>query len=355
MSDADAERMTLSRSTIKHALDTLRRVFDVAVADHAITANPCAALPRSRSTDAKLKRAGSVLAEGQVAAVGDHIGRVQGVPLYGLVVMFAAFTGLRESELAGLNVGDIWLPNSPGAPGSVTVDRQRYPDASATSSTGLDIPGWTIDTLKTPKAYRTVPIDGWLADDMRAYLATEHPYGDRASSLYNPNTPLFPGRYGRAERLPVSPDGPALIRDEIEPVRPWVIDADARLNRAGEPDKRYCRPDPHAPAIRCAPAYGYKWSVPVNLASLAKNYFNPALDALGIARVRWHDLRHTFAAISLTNGEPVMQVSEWLGHESYITTMNIYAAYIPKETGKAAPLRRPVASVGNVVPMRRPG
>ena len=96
--------------------------------------------------------------------------------------------------------------------------------------------------------------------------------------------------------------------------------------------------------------------MPVNLASLAKNYFNPALDALGIARVRRHDLRHTFAAISLTNGEHYMQVSEWLGHESYVTTMNAYAAYIPKETGKAAPLRRPVASAGNVLAMmRRPG
>lgn len=199
MTDADAERMTLSRSTVKHALDTLRRILAGAVTDHAIGANPCAALPRNRSTDAKLKRAGSVLTEGQVAAVADHVGRVQGVPLYALVVMFAAFTGVRESELAGLNVGDIWLPNSPGAPGSVTVDRQRFPDASATSSTGLDIPGWAIDTLKTPKAYRTVPIDGWLADDMRAYLATEHPYGDRASSSYRPDTSLFPGRYGRAE------------------------------------------------------------------------------------------------------------------------------------------------------------
>lgn len=107
-------------------------------------------------------------------------------------------------------------------------------------------------------------------------MATEHPRGDRASSLYKtPNAQLFPGRYGRAERLPsVDPTDSAtatrLIRNEIEPVRPWAIDSDARLNRAGEPDKRYCRPDPQAPAIRCAPSYGYKWSVPVNLASLAK-------------------------------------------------------------------------------------
>ncbi len=95
--------------------------------------------------------------------------------------------------------------------------------------------------------------------------------------------------------------------------------------------------------------------MPVNLASLAAHYFSTALAALGLAHMRWHDLRHTFAAISLSNGEHYMQVSEWLGHESYVTTMTVYAAYIPTQTGRAAPLRRPVASVGNVTPIRRPG
>lgn len=337
VTDDDAEQVTLSRSTVKHAIETLRRILDVAVTDGAISANPCAALPRSRSTEAKPKRAGSALSEGQVAAVADHVARVQGHPIYGLVVLFAAFTGLRAGELAGCNVGDLWLPDSPGADGSVTVARQRQADANAPG-------GWATGSLKTAKAYRTVPIDGWLADDLRAYLASDHP------NATNPDAPLFPGRYGRSEALP---DG--LNRDEIEPARHMVTDADARLNRAGEADRRYTRADPHADAIHAAPSAGYKWSVPINLASLAAHYLNPALDALGIARVRWHDLRHTFAAISLTNGEHYMQVSEWLGHESYVTTMTVYAAYIPTGRGKAAPLRRPVASVGNVVPMRRPG
>jgi hypothetical protein len=39
-----------------------------------------------------------------------------------------------------------------------------------------------------------------------------------------------------------------------------------------------------------------------------------------------------------------MQVSKWLGHESYVTTLTIYADYIDEtEGGKAAPLARPVA------------
>jgi len=77
---------------------------------------------------------------------------------------------------------------------------------------------------------------------------------------------------------------------------------------------------------------------------------------------RTHDLRHTFAVLSLSAGEHYMQVIKWLGHESYVTTLNVYGDWIPEEEGgKRNPLARPVASVssvpavsaGNVVPFRR--
>ena len=55
------------------------------------------------------------LTASEITAVADHISRVQGRPIYGLVVMFAAFTGLRAGELAGLNVGDLTLPHVPGS------------------------------------------------------------------------------------------------------------------------------------------------------------------------------------------------------------------------------------------------
>jgi hypothetical protein len=56
-----------------------------------------------------------------------------------------------------------------------------------------------------------------------------------------------------------------------------------------------------------------------------------------------------------------MQVSKWLGHESFVTTPTIYADYIDEtEGGKAVPLARPTASTpapaaSNVVPFRRRG
>ena len=67
--------------------------------------------------------------------------------------------------------------------------------------------------------------------------------------------------------------------------------------KAGKPDRRFTRADPHAPAIRCAPSHGYKWAAPVNPAGIAKHYLTPALVAFGLGHVRWHDLRHAFAVM----------------------------------------------------------
>lgn len=39
-----------------------------------------------------------------------------------------------------------------------------------------------------------------------------------------------------------------------------------------------------------------------------------------------------------------MQVSKWLGHASFVTTLNVYADYIAKnDGGKQLPLTRPLA------------
>lgn len=193
VADADAELVTLSRSTITHASTTLRRILDVAVVDGAITANPCVAVPRTRATDPDAEPfTARPLTAAEIPAVADHIGRVQGHPIYGLVVLFAAFTGLRAGELAGRNVGDLMLLQVPGSAGSVSVTRTRRAVAG----------GFETGTPKSVKSRRVVPIDGWLADDLRAYLANDHPHGNPASAEYDPAAPLFPGRFGRSEILP---------------------------------------------------------------------------------------------------------------------------------------------------------
>lgn len=57
---------------------------------------------------------------------------------------------------------------------------------------------------------------------------------------------------------------------------------------------------------------------------------------MGLPAARWHDLRHSFAVNSLSAGEYNMQVSEWLGRPSFVTTLNAYADFIsrPKAASK---------------------
>ncbi len=42
-------------------------------------------------------------------------------------------------------------------------------------------------------------------------------------------------------------------------------------------------------------------------------------------KIRFHDLRHSCASLLLSNGVPMKQIQEWLGHSDFSTTANIYA------------------------------
>ena len=72
------------------------------------------------------------------------------------------------------------------------------------------------------------------------------------------------------------------------------------------------------------------------------------LERAGCKRIRFHDLRHTFATLSLESGMDVKTLSAMLGHVSAATTLDIYthitddmrltaAANIDRSIGKAAP------------------
>ena len=49
----------------------------------------------------------------------------------------------------------------------------------------------------------------------------------------------------------------------------------------------------------------------------------------GCPRIRFHDLRHSAAALMLERGVPVKMVSEMLGHTSVGITLDLYAHVTP--------------------------
>ncbi len=57
--------------------------------------------------------------------------------------------------------------------------------------------------------------------------------------------------------------------------------------------------------------------------------FGKLVDRAGIPKIRFHDLRHTYATILLNEGVPISVVSERLGHSTPTTTLNVYAHVLP--------------------------
>jgi integrase len=58
--------------------------------------------------------------------------------------------------------------------------------------------------------------------------------------------------------------------------------------------------------------------------------FVPALARAGVRRVRFHDLRHSFASNLLGAGVDIVTVSKALGHANVQITLTIYAHAVPK-------------------------
>jgi integrase len=69
------------------------------------------------------------------------------------------------------------------------------------------------------------------------------------------------------------------------------------------------------------------------------SWFDAAVKAAELPRIRLHDCRHTAASLMLAAGVPVKVVSEMLGHAS-IATLSIYAHVMPgMATGRSGAKR----------------
>lgn len=72
--------------------------------------------------------------------------------------------------------------------------------------------------------------------------------------------------------------------------------------------------------------------------NLAKRRFLPALSRAGIDKIRFHDLRHTYASLLLANGAPMKYVQHQLGHSSITMTMDLYTHLLPEVNDKCVNL-----------------
>jgi integrase len=240
----------LAPATVHHCYVGLRKAFNFAAEDRLITYNPCdgVRLPKPQTADTF---APAFLTAAEVERVGAAL---DVAAPWGLLVRFAAFTGLRAGELMGLRVGDVDL-----AAGHVRVRQTLHKIAGE----------WVVGTPKSKRSTRDVPLmHSGLIAELRRYKM-QHPHSGDADALF------WPGR--------------ALGTHAVDFER--VLD----------------------------------------VGSFRRNYFRPALRALGLPEMRVHDLRHTAASLWLAAGLKPYEVSRWLGHASITTTDSIYAHLYPSD------------------------
>ncbi|NVN51621.1 site-specific integrase [Mycolicibacterium hippocampi] len=303
--DSDPEAPEFAKrdpKTAKQALGVLRRICNVAVLDSAITANPALVkLTTSSKRNGRRRFKHCPLTPAQIATLADYIATEQHNPIYALLVTFTGFTGLRAAEVAGLEIGDLVLSEIPGTAGSVRVERTK---TKTRDKTGQMV--WPAEPTKTDESARVVPVEAWLADDLRDYLRTHPSTGDARA-------PLFPGRM-------------------------TLTEAKAQGRNVKDSADRF------------------DWSKPVDLNNFYKRFMQPALVALNLPAARFHDLRHSFAVNLLSASPPVdfKRVSKWLGHSTFTLTLDVYGDYINEDVSKPAGMTRPVAApASNVIRFAR--
>ena len=114
--------------------------------------------------------------------------------MYGLLVLFMAYTGLRAAEVQGLELRDLTLTTGPDGKLRGTVRVQRTKTRRKAE--------WVTGTPKSKTSRRTVPLPPWLAARMADYLAPNHLVWSHPAAD-NPDAPLWPRRlHGNQNRKP---------------------------------------------------------------------------------------------------------------------------------------------------------
>lgn len=75
---------------------------------------------------------------------------------------------------------------------------------------------------------------------------------------------------------------------------------------------------------------------PENAANLLYRRFFPALRRAGLPRMRFHNLRHSYASLLIAQGEHPKYIQSQLGHSSINVTMDIYGHLMQTVNQKAA-------------------
>jgi integrase len=323
-----------SASTVRHHYFVVRQVFSQCIADGRLMVNPAdhVKLPNERSpaggTPGVVDDPELFLTAAQVAALVDATPWPCAV-----MVHLAAWSGLRAAELAGLQVGDVGLPDAPINPNAVAK-----PGVLHVERTVITIDGALVyDSPKTKGSRRRVPLMAATTELLRDYLSA-HPRRNE------PSAPLFCAVTLKAAK----PTGKRATDADGNRVLPTAVDALAGLS-----------------VDDAAERLALNWSAPIRHQTFYKAVFRPAVaranrlggyDKVLPRNLKFHALRHTYASLCVAAGIPPLQLSRFMGHAKVTTTLSIYTHLFDddhSETMAALEAMSRSAVPSNVVAMRR--
>ena len=150
-------------------------------------------------------------------------------------------------------------------------------------------------------------------------------------------TYLAPKTQGSKRTVPLTPDTTALLADYLA-VHP----------RAAEPS---------APLFPGMPSAGHPngdWLNPLRHGTFYQKVFKPAVVRAGLAPVKFHALRHTYASLCVAAGLPALQISRFMGDTSVTITLSVYAHLFPDDHSEAMSALGAMgaAAADNVVPFK---
>ena len=67
----------------------------------------------------------------------------------------------------------------------------------------------------------------------------------------------------------------------------------------------------------------------LDMHNLKNRHFFKCLEKAGLRRIRFHDLRHTFASLLIQDGQSLAYVKDQLGHSSIKLTVDVYGHLVP--------------------------
>src|SRR5256884_6064793 len=79
---------------------------------------------------------------------------------------------------------------------------------------------------------------------------------------------------------------------------------------------------------------------PIDALNLVHRVWLPLLEKAGLRRIRFHDLRHTFASLLIQNGESLAYVKDQMGHSSLQVTVDVYGHFGAWEPRRGRSARR---------------